>query len=123
MRRIIIDSMWQSSSKYLCLALVWLAANPTASVASSPLAKDAESSTAPLCIAAAGGDFPSVACHEQTSSLPTLKQEAGKTLLKAAANGPHPRRLSRLRALSAISGCGAFLPPDTLQTQDVRLQI
>jgi hypothetical protein len=120
-RRIIIGSMRQLP-KFLWLALMWLVVSPTAGVACSPLVRDAEPASASPCMIAGGDDVSTVACTEQASSLPTLKQNAGKTLLKAAATGPRPVRLSRIRAQAATSGCGAFLPADTLQIQAVRLQ-
>jgi hypothetical protein len=115
--------MWQSSPKYLWFALAWLAATPTASAAASSPPKDEMLFAVPLRVDAARDVFQSVACNEQTSSLSTLKQKFAKILAKVAANGHRPMRLSRLRAHSAVSVCGAFLQPDTLQIQDVRLEI
>jgi hypothetical protein len=114
--------MWRSV-KYSWLLLICLAAGPTASAASPSSPDDPTPANAAPRFEAAQDVSQSVACNEQGSSLPTLKQELGKTLPKVAANGHRPTRLSRLRACSAVSVCGAFLPPDTLQIRGVRQQI
>jgi hypothetical protein len=114
--------MWRMAN-YSWLLLICLASASTANAASSSLPQaDTPVDTSPS-LDAARDTFQSVACNDQASSLPTLKQEVGKTLPKAAANGPRPSRLSRLRASTLISACSAFLTPDTLQIRDVRLQV
>jgi hypothetical protein len=121
-RQTIITDMRHFLFVYLCLALASLVAVSTANAA--PLqATSPEPADAPLRIAAVADTFSAVACIEQASQPPTLKQEIGKTLPKSAAGNSRPIRLARLRAVSAVSDCGAFLQPDTLQIRDVRLQI
>lgn len=119
---------------YLWLVAAWLIINPVVSVAlSAPMASDAlkaetgddsaKPNDAPTRIEAADGVFQTVAYSEQTSSLPSLKQEFEWGVPKVALHRPLPKRLSRLRAGTAISNWNAFLAPDTLQACDVRLQI
>jgi hypothetical protein len=119
----IIGVMKRRLSVFFFVALLWFIADSAAIAGSVSHSCGAESTSSLPSVTAAGDDVSTVACNEKPSSAPAVKQEAGKTLPKATAAGPRPVRLSRIRAMAATSCCGAFLPPDTLQMRDVRLQV